>query len=258
MNETTFKSGDALRFGNEIRASRYPDSDFCVASGSIIRGKGTVLSDLDLIVVYPKIGNARRESYFYKEMPIEAFVHDYETIQFFIDNDYNNASASMMNMIATGVTIPAENDTSNRLKSYARMLLDKGPPEITQRDKDFLIYSITDLIDDLRGDRSLLEKQTILYKVYPLIGELALRKRHSFIASGKYLARYLEQYCPEVLPPLKQIMRAAHSGTFGKQEIQILDDLVNSLGGTLFDGYTPPADPNQRAKAIWLDKIKGA
>lgn len=254
MNEKIFTSQDALRLAEEIRTTKYPDSAFCIASGSIIRGKGTILSDLDLIVVYSEINNARRESYFYKEMPIEAFIHDYETIQFFIYDDYNNASASMMNMITTGITIPFENDISNRLIAYARMLLDKGPSENTKQQNDFLLYRITDLVDDLRGDRSLLEQQNTLYTLYPLIGELALRKHHSFIASGKYLARYLEQYCPEVLPPLNKVMNAAHSGTFGKQEVQIIDDLIQSLGGFLFDGYAQPADPDKRAKAIWLEE----
>ncbi len=52
-----------------------------MASGSIIQGVGTKYSDLDSIVVFSTIEAAYRESFLLDDMPVDAFVHDYETLQ---------------------------------------------------------------------------------------------------------------------------------------------------------------------------------
>ena len=68
---------------SEIRAERYPRSDVIFLAGSLVRGGGTATSDLDLVVVFERLPSAYRESFQFRQWPVEAFVHDPETLRYF-------------------------------------------------------------------------------------------------------------------------------------------------------------------------------
>ena len=68
---------------NEIRSNRYKDAEAVFAAGSIIRGEGTPFSDLDLVVVYAELRCAFRQSFRFGGYPVEAFVHDPATLEYF-------------------------------------------------------------------------------------------------------------------------------------------------------------------------------
>jgi len=53
-------------------------------AGSIVRGEGTPHSDLDLVVIFDRLPNAYRESFYFGDLPVEAFVHDPETLNYFL------------------------------------------------------------------------------------------------------------------------------------------------------------------------------
>lgn len=68
---------------------RYRDATAVRAAGSLVRGEGTAYSDLDLVVVYARLPAAYRESFVFEGFPVEAFVHDPETLEyFFAEVDY--------------------------------------------------------------------------------------------------------------------------------------------------------------------------
>lgn len=71
-----------------ICAQRYPDAAAAFAAGSLMRGEGTRYSDLDLVVVYSALPAAYRESFRLQGLPVEAFVHDPETLEYcFVEMD---------------------------------------------------------------------------------------------------------------------------------------------------------------------------
>jgi predicted nucleotidyltransferase len=74
---------DAVEAARAIGRQRYPEASVLFAAGSIVRGEGTVHSDLDLVVVYPALAAAYRESFVLDRLPVEAFVHDPETLEYF-------------------------------------------------------------------------------------------------------------------------------------------------------------------------------
>ncbi len=69
-----------LRVAGLVRDRRYADAAAVFAAGSIVRGEGTAFSDLDLVVVYPRLPCAYRKSFRCEGYPVEAFVHDPETL----------------------------------------------------------------------------------------------------------------------------------------------------------------------------------
>lgn len=248
-----FTARDAVTRAQEILAQRYRGAEFCIAAGSIVRGQGTIRSDLDLIVVFQRIDHAFRESFTFREMPVEAFVHDHETIQAFINEDYEDGQASIMNMIVTGTVLPQETGTSRKLKEYSKSLLENGPQPLSREQEQTLRYFISDLIDDLQGERTPPEQRAIFYKLYPQIGELALRRAGKFSSTGKHLARNLEEHCPMIFNTLENLMIQIHNRPVTPAQIKALKGIVEDLGGFLFDGYRRDAPKEKRSKPIWLE-----
>ncbi|MEA2952393.1 MAG: hypothetical protein QOD40_700 [Alphaproteobacteria bacterium] len=248
----SFSADQALVYAAEIFSSRYKGAEFCIAAGSIILGLGTAGSDLDLVVVHQKLPTAFREAFHHNSMPVEAFVHDYETVQAFIDGDYENARPTMIHMLATGVAIPAPVETPRRLQCYARMLLEKGPERTADRKIQELRYAATDLIEDLKGDRPQNEQRAILYYLYETIGELRLRHGGRFVSRGKHLARSLEQCDAEFSKKLTGAMESAHRDGVSQTQVETISSLLESVGGALFDGYRQEAGAERRKEAKWL------
>lgn len=253
MNVKIFKPEDAIKTAAKLKNEKYKHAEFCIAAGSIVAGSATAFSDLDLVVIFPALDSAFRESFVHNDMPIEAFVHDYETIQAFMDADYNEAHSSIIHMIASGKVIPTENKTAQLLKDYASKLMEKGPENLGTLKHETLRYFITDLIDDLRGQRPPEEQRAILYMLYAKIGQLALRQAGQYISDGKHLARKLKSSFPSLLNDLEDIMRAAHTEGIARSHIQKLEDIARSLGGPLFEGYKQNAPANKRASPRWLN-----
>jgi predicted nucleotidyltransferase len=51
---------DVIGAARLIRDQRYAEASAVFAAGSLVRGEGTAHSDLDLVVVYPKVSCAAR------------------------------------------------------------------------------------------------------------------------------------------------------------------------------------------------------
>jgi len=247
-----FTPEQTLLHANALFKSRYKEAEFCVAAGSIMQGYGTEFSDLDLVIIYPTIETAFRESFTYLGMPIEAFIHDYETLQSFMDSDFEEGHAIMLHMVATGVAVPKETEYSTRLKAYALAILAAGPPRPDQKTLDDLCYAVSDLIDDLKGTRPPYEKRAILYSLYLKIGELRLRTAGKFLTSGKRLARALKECEALFFDGLESVREHAHKGEVSAQDIHGLTALLDSLGGYLFDGYKRIAPDHKRKNADWI------
>jgi predicted nucleotidyltransferase len=73
----------AIDAARKVARTRYPDAVLLLVAGSIVRGEGTPHSDLDLVVVYPKIEAAFRESFVFDGLPVDTLVHDPETLHYF-------------------------------------------------------------------------------------------------------------------------------------------------------------------------------
>ncbi len=187
-------SDHVIEAARAIRDQRYAHAVAAFAAGSIIRGEGTVYSDLDLVVVYANVPRAHRESFRFSGLPVEAFVHDPETLHyFFVEVDRPSGVPALPQMVAEGVEIPESSDLSRSLKALAASVLALGPPPLTPQDIDQLRYSLTDTTDDLRAPRS---RQELIGTASVLFQELAnfyLRTRGCWSAKGKAIPRALRR-----------------------------------------------------------------
>ena len=110
---------------NQILTSKYPNARLIFLAGSIVRGEGTSFSDLDLVVIFDKLPAAYRESFYFQDFPVEAFVHDPETLNYFLhDVDRPSGIPSLAQMILEGVEVPKPSELSGSLKELATSVLE--------------------------------------------------------------------------------------------------------------------------------------
>ena len=130
----------------KIQQERYPNANVIFLAGSVIRGEGTATSDLDLVVVFQQLSAAYRESFQFEGWPVEAFVHDPETLRyFFFEVDRPTGIPSLPAMVSEGIEIPQPSQLSKELKQLANDLLAAGPPAWDKDTIDRSRYAITEL-----------------------------------------------------------------------------------------------------------------
>ncbi len=147
----------AIGAAKKIYFKKYPEAKVIFLAGSIIRGEGTKTSDLDLVVLYGNLPNAFRESFYFDDFPVETFVHDSETLNYFLETERLNAFSPLMQMILEGIEIPAACEISNKFKKLVRQMKEQKPPKLSEEEIERFRYMITNYIDDIRYPRSKFE-----------------------------------------------------------------------------------------------------
>jgi hypothetical protein len=243
MLPMTIPAGKPIaEIANAIRAGRYPDAAVVFAAGSIVRGEGTPYSDLDLVVVYPRLRCAARESFLHDNCPVEAFLHDPETLEYFFDQvDRPSGVPSLPQMVAEGIEIPAASDLSRALKQRAAALLAAGPPPLDADTEAQWRYNVSDLLDDLRGARSHDELVATGAALYDRLADYHLRRLGRWSGKGKGIPRALQRVDRELAirfgRTFDDLFRLDDAG----EVIALAEELLRPAGGPLFDGFRSDA-----------------
>ncbi|WP_026597286.1 nucleotidyltransferase domain-containing protein [Methylobacterium sp. 77] len=238
---------EALTIAGTILRERYPGACFAFVAGSIMRGEGTNLSDIDLVIVFEALEAARRESFTFNGVPVEAFVHDPGTLAWFINDDAARGRPSILNMIAEGHAIGRALNRAETLRDSVSIRLRAGPPALTQAELDVFRYEITDAVDDLRGERNAPERQAIGIMLYPKMAELALRGRGQWSGVGKWLPRLLAKNDQTLGDRFDTAFRALFGAGQPDPVIALAESELAPHGGRLFDGDRRTAPANWRA-----------
>ena len=232
---------------NAIRSERYPEASAVFAAGSILRGEGTSRSDLDLVVVYSKLTCAYRESFMRERLPVEVFVHDPETLEFFFfEVDRPSGIPSLPNMVMEGIEIPAPNELSRSLKQVAASLIAAGPPGLDEEAEQRARYAVTDLVDDLRDRRSHDELVATGALLYERLADYHLRRLRLWSARGKAIPRALRRADPVLCARYCRSFDSLFRSGGVREVIELTEDLLAPAGGFLFDGFRSDAPASWR------------
>ena len=240
------KIKDLIKIAHQIKKEKYPQAQVLFLAGSVVRGEHTPYSDLDLVVVYDHLPNARRESFHYKTWPIEAFVHDHTTLTYFFETDCQRGVPSLVNMVNEGLCIPHETDFSTSLKNEAKQYLQKGPPLLTLEELKQKRYAITDLIDDLRAPHSRSEAIATAILLYPLLADFWFRSQNLWSARGKTIPRLLKKTNPKFATLFEDSFQELFEKGDPTAVIQMTTDLLEPFGGFFFDGFLVEAPKDWR------------
>jgi len=237
---------DALiEITKEILRVKYREAEFAFLAGSIVRGEGTAFSDLDIVVIYKELPNAFRESFYFRNYPVETFVQTPETLNCFFETNAENFVPSLAAMVAEGIEVPAKTDLSARLKDLANENL-RRPPVISDEEIRDARAWLTDLIDDIRAPRSKEELTATGTTLYAALATFYLRTNGVWAAKSKSIPRALLKLNPD----FQQQFCAGFERLFvaGETEtvIKLTEELLALHGGFLFDGLRLDASPDCR------------
>ena len=236
-----------VEVAHAIQAERYPDARVVFAAGSLIRGEATSYSDLDLVVLYAKIPCAYRESFRFDDYPVEAFVHDIETLEyFFFEVDRPSGVPVLPQMVMEGIEIPASNDVSRAAKGRAASLIAAGPPALDTQTEQRMRYCVSDLLNDLRAPRSKDELTATGSRFYEQLADYHLRRQCLWSAKGKGIPRALRSADPELSARYCQSFEDLFTRGDVRAVIQLAEELLQPGGGPLFDGYRADAPATWR------------
>ncbi len=237
--------GEIVILAADVLATRYPHANAAFVAGSFVRGEASSTSDIDLVILFPTLPYAYRESFLSQNIPVEAFVHDPETLTWFLENDRKDGHPALIGMLVEGVLIGPHQQTAANLKQHAAQLLAGGPPPLDRTVLERLRYAITDKLDDLATERSPAERIAIGAALYPLLAELALRGNQQWNGTGKWTARLLHQFSPTVAQQFELAFLSLYKASDPSAVIQLADTLLSPHGGRLFANY------RSNAPATW-------
>lgn len=230
-----------------IRTQRYPDAMVVFAAGSIVRGDGTAFSDLDLVVAYASLPNAYRESFCFDGLPVEAFVHDPETMNyFFLEFDRPSGIPALAHMVRDGIEIPESTEFSRSLKDMANGAIEMGPPTLTDEQDRQSRYGITDLLDDIRDPRSYAELVATGGQLHEALADYYFRANGRWSARGKSIPRVLETVDPVFAARYRDSFEVLYRRGDACAVIALAEEVLNAHGGLLFEGDHRPAPAEWR------------
>ncbi len=221
----------------KIVDERFPQCDAALLAGSVVRGEGTETSDLDIVVFDFSLENGYRESFYALNWPVEAFVYNESSYQYFVKEDVKRARPSLPRMVTEGIPITGA-DHIHPIKKEAAEILSSGPEPWDQEQIDFKRYCITDALEDLKGATNRAEAIFTANVLADTIHEFYLRTNGQWIGSGKWIIRNLRQFNEEFA---KKYARAFDQfyRTGEKEEVYtITETVLEPFGGQLFDGYS--------------------
>lgn len=221
---------------------RYPEAKAVFWAGSVSQGNGTSASDLDLIIVFETIPFAYREAFIYDGWPIDAFIHDLNTLHYFFEESRTgNGISGLSYMILNGKLVTEANHFSENIEILAQQSLNNGPVSWDKQQIDKERFLITDVLDDIKHPANRDEQIASAAWLLEALGQFYFRAQNKWCASGKSIIRYLKNDNP----PLATEFTMAFDSLFKASDSVLLELLVQKIlapyGGLLWDGFRSDA-----------------
>lgn len=204
----------------------------------MVRDEATAYSDLDLVVIFESVENAQRRSFVFDGWPVEAFIHDAQTLEYFFrEVDRPSGIPSLPNMVNEGIELPENTEFGSRLKCLAAKVLEEGPIPWSQKERENSRYSISDMVEDIREPRSSDELRIVVSSLYAAIADHFLRSQNQWSAKGKSIPRRLHSVDPEFHERFTEAFETAFVKEDVGSIIRLCEGVLEPDGGFLFEGY---------------------
>lgn len=226
---------------------RYATAQAFYWAGSVAKGEGTDHSDLDVIAVFNHIPNAYREAFSKDGWPVDAFIHDKETLHYFFQESRSKSCIpGLLQMILTGEEIITDSAISKQIKLMAQKAFAAGPMPWSKEEIDKERFLITDVLIDILYPTARIEQVASAAWLYEALSQFYFRAQGKWRASGKSIPRYLEKDDASLAKQFTQ----AFENVFVSSETSALEALVHNIlkpyGGLLWEGFRSVAPPEFR------------
>ncbi|SEA04969.1 Nucleotidyltransferase domain-containing protein [Thalassobacillus cyri] len=215
----------------------FPDALVVFIGGSTVEGNITSESDIDLVIIDNKEPSSSLECHLYEGWKIEAFLYHPSSVSINFEAAKYKGLPTLVKMCAAGKQITGDKKEGRKIKDEAQRIYKEGPSAWTQQQIDHARYTITDLLSDFRSATNFEEEVFIVHELISCLSELILRGNKQWIGWGKWYARALRSFDPE----LARRITAALEIFIIKKEKEGLCELVHeqleAFGGEKFSDY---------------------
>jgi RimJ/RimL family protein N-acetyltransferase len=250
---------DPLPTIQKLIKERYEDAQAVFWAGSVATNQGTDSSDLDLVIVFEKVARAYRKAFIYDGWPIDAFIHDLDTLRYFCGKlEASDGKPALINMTLHGQEILAQSSLSIEAKVIAADALANGPDAWTQAQIDKERFLITDILDDIKSPKNKDEQIISAVHLFEPLLQFYFRAATKWTASGKSLIRLFKQENPE----LAEEWTTAFEILIQTGDASGIESAVTKIlaphGGYLWDGFRSdaPAEWKECDENKILDELK--
>jgi len=217
---------------------RYSEARAVFWAGSVSQGEETQVSDLDLVIVYEKLIRAYREAFVYEGWPIDAFVHDRESIRYFFEESRINSGISgTIQMILSGKDMMPASDFSNGIREEAHLYLKRGPLSWDKNQIDKERFLITDVLEDILSPKSYEEQIASASWLFEALSQFYFRAQNKWCASGKSIIRYLHQENPDLAREFSESFNRVYKEGDSTHLKKLVEKILQPYGGILWSGY---------------------
>jgi hypothetical protein len=229
---------DPLQTIQKLIQERYNGATAIFWAGSVSQNQGTLVSDLDLVIVFKKILNAYREAFIYEGWPIDAFINDPDTLRYFYEESRTtNGISGLGHMILNGIEVLAPNDFSSNIKALTRDVLRRNPVEWSKDQIDKERFLITDILDDIKYPASREEQIASVAHLFEPLIQFYFRAQKKWSASGKSIIRYLKVDNPDLALEFTKSFEALFQSGDAAGVESIVKKILEPYGGLLWDGF---------------------
>jgi len=173
----------------------------------------------------------------------ELFVETPWSFHYFVNLETRARRSPLLQMCAHGAILLSLDGAAERYQNESRHMLAKGPPPITKDELDQRRYELTNLLDDFIGSISSEELTYVTGQLLTKSSELALLSGSQWLGAGKWLARRLQQFNPDLLIRLDGAVRSVVQDNDRAPMQSTVREVLDTVGGPLSEGYRNVAKP---------------
>jgi hypothetical protein len=230
----------------DLLQNRYEGALGLFVAGSVVRGEASQYSDLDLVVIYPSVDHAYRESFMFREWPVEANIHDPETLRYFLEVVHPACGRPELHQMMIEGLAFGDGKALELTRNLAQESFNRGPTELSEDEITQRRYQIQELTEDLKAPRGRSELIAAASLLYHELGDYYFRSQNLWSARGKAIPRHLKRTDIEYYQEFSE----AFDGLFTHGEIDRVVQLTEKTlhGALAFDGLTVDSPSSWRLK----------
>ncbi len=218
----------------------FPECVAAFLAGSVVRGEATTTSDLDIVIITGVPDAPFRESFVWEGWPIEAFVHNEQSLLSYFASDRELYAPKLQQMCLEGLVLRDHDGLAARTKAEARSQIEAGPSPLTPEETERMRYIVTDLLDDFSGVDHDADAYFIAHDLASASARLILRANRQWLGGGKWTLRALTAFDPYLAEHLAASMSQFYRSGDKKDLLDFAERALAPLGGRLFEGYRSP------------------
>lgn len=240
-----------IALARKVLRQRWPEAIGAFAGGSILRGQGKPQSDIDLIVLLPKVERAEKWWLREKGVPFDVFCHDEQTLKHFVAADFADRRLVLLNIMNDAELIGVAPEL-RKWQRYARAVLRRPLPALDNDERMRWRYRLMDRLEDYEDAACPLEQAAIACELYQELNDVLCLLANIRLGNSKWRGRRAKEANAVVAWELWQAFGHDLRHPAGKRLLPLGKEFLAKLGGPLVKPEVNRAPLHMRQEKLKL------